>query len=129
MPKSTLRRFALWPALCAAVSAWAIDVPLTYVKHSDGEGPGQGGGFQQLVLTTAPPGSDYKLPAVSGPRWFALASIGGEKRCFLFTAKKAGDPPCSRIFFDADGNRDLTDNPPIDESPPPEGVPASLLLM
>ena len=120
MPRRAPRRSVLWLLLCAAASAWALEVPLKYVRHSDEEGPRQGGGFQELVLTTSPPGSEDKLPAVSGPRYFALASLGGEKRCFLFTAKKAGAAPYSRIFFDADGNHDFTDNPPIDESPPPE---------
>ncbi len=119
MPRSTLRRTALWPALCAAVSAWALDVPLTYVKHSDENTPAAGG-FQQLAVTTAAPGGDYKLPTLAGPRYFAFASLGGEKRCFLFTSRKAGDPPYTRLFFDANGNRDLTDEPPIDEAAPPQ---------
>ena len=120
MPRRALRRSVLWPLLCAAASAWALEVPLRYVRILDVEGPGKGDGFQKLVLTTSPPESDYELPAVSGPCYFALAALGGEKRCFLFTAKKAGDTPHSRLFFDADGNHDFTDNPPIDKSPLPE---------
>jgi hypothetical protein len=102
--------------LACATAALAIDVPLTYVKHTDDNAPSQGGGFQPLVLGTKAP-ADVKLPALSaeGPHYYATASLGGTPRCFVFTRKSGKDaPPCSRIYFDADGTRDLTGAKPLD---------------
>jgi hypothetical protein len=100
-------------------AAMAVDVPLRY-----GQCPSPGGGFHPhdrrvVETTTVRPAGDWKLPALKAkPAVYALTKLGETERLFILDRKDAEDTAYNRIWFDANGNRDLTDDPVLDLAPP-----------
>ncbi len=128
MSKHHLPRSIVTLGLCIAASVFALDVPLVYEKQDGASRLGQGAGYQQLMLSSTAPGGDYKLPALTGkgPHYYAVVTLGGATRCLVLTNASDKAAPCSRILFDANGNRDLTDDPPIDAAAAEDLVPESI---
>ncbi len=116
MRNGTALRVMFVLVLGAAVG-FTFEVPLTYVKDED---VCERSFIHRFKLSTALPRGDYKLPALIGaaPHYCALVSLGGTTRCIIFTRASGDALPCSRLYFDANGNRDLTDELPIDAAVP-----------
>lgn len=101
-----------------AAGAMALDVPLRYVEKSqwkEGYFPSGGEGVENKSAE-APPG-DWNLPElVSDQPVYALVKMGDEDRLMILDRKNKDDAQYSRIYFDANGNGNLTDDPPVDKS-------------
>lgn len=99
-----------------ASSALAIEVPLTYVRHEDGEGRGfQPSGYAGCALKPSLPPGEWKVPELTGPRpLYGLVVMNGKVRALALGRQSADDPFYNRLYFDANGNNDLTDDPAVD---------------
>ena len=99
-------------ALAISWGAFALDVPLTYQKASpETQEIGFSGGASPDLLLKCPPG-DWKLPELTGENpIYVLIELGDSKRLLIFDRGKATDSFYNRLHFDANGNKDLTDDP------------------
>ena len=101
-----------------AQSARPIEVPLTYQPFPEEmtESFFQLMGYaRQTVSTTAPEGN-WKLPEPVSKPFYCLITLGDMKRLAVLDRQSATDVFFTRIYFDKNGNGDLTDDPPLDGS-------------
>lgn len=108
-----------------ATAALGLDVQLKYVKfpefNRENPNAGQAAFYPRSMSFRGGSPDEYKKPAgdwklpnlISQYPIYYQASIAGEKRLMVFDQKDAKDN-YTRLYFDANGNRDLTDDPPID---------------
>jgi hypothetical protein len=112
----------LTPLLVGALAAGAaaLDIPLTYERYGDSGGSGGGfrpWGYFMPEKSTKPPAGTWKLPAfVCAKPLYAQVTLGSEQRLLVLDCAKAGDQFYSKLYFDANGNRDLTDDPVLASS-------------
>jgi hypothetical protein len=93
----------------------AIDVPLEYVKFPDKPKTYFPTGMARLQYKLDPPPGEWKLPPfVSAHPIYTLAKLGDEEKLLVLDRQKTEDEFYNRIFFDANANRDLTDDPIIE---------------
>ena len=124
--------------LLAPRAAVALEVPLEYVKFGDRTGGRvfQPFGYSQLTVSLARPAGEWRLPAFQSPQpLFALVTLADGQRLVAFdqvAGKEDGatgqllrdfgvsakaDEFYNRMYFDANGNRDLTDDAPVNGRP------------
>lgn len=100
-----------------APTTQTIEVPLTYVRYpdvEDSESPYSSRGELEMEILLELPDGKWKLPKLlSEQPLYALTPMGDTDHLFVLDRVKAGDPFFSRIYFDANGNGDLTDDAPI----------------
>ncbi len=100
---------------CVAATAIAVEVPLKYMKFPDKPETYFPSGMGRLKYTLDPPSGDWTFPEFgSSHPIYALAKLGDEERLLVLDRQKREDKFYNRIFFDANANRDLTDDPVID---------------
>jgi hypothetical protein len=98
-----------------ALSLLAIDVPLKYVKFPKNTKTYFPTGMARMKYKLSAPSGDWKLPEfVSTHPIYSLAKLGEEEKLFVLDRQKTEDEYYNRIYFDANGNRNLTDDPVID---------------
>ena len=101
--------------LCFTASAFAVQVPLKYTKYPDGSKSFHPSGSVGLDKTTKPPAGEWKMPRlISEYPVYAFVKIGDKKRLCVLVRQKKSDIFYNRLYFDSDGNYDLTDDPVID---------------
>ena len=112
---------AITKVMCLAVffvfasTLFAIEIPLKYVKYPDKPETYFPTGMAQLKYTLNPPPGDWKFPDfVSSHPIYSLVKLGDEEKLLILDRQKTEDEYYNRIFFDANANRDLTDDPVID---------------
>ena len=89
----------------------AVDVSLTYVTQANTREFFPSGFHSAEVTLDVPPG-EWKLPEFVAPKpAYALLEFGDRKHLVVFDFAKAEDDFYRRLFFDANGNGDLTDDP------------------
>jgi hypothetical protein len=108
------------PSIGAANEA-PIEIPLLYVKYPDqqkGFYPfgalffGMGGVGRQDISQL--PKGEWKLPElVCAKPLYGLVKFDNQERLVIADTKEKGDNFYNRLFFDANGNKDLTDDPII----------------
>jgi hypothetical protein len=109
-----------WLAL-VAFSIAAIEVPLTYETGTD-ENAYFPHGYHSSEVTLTKPGGPWRLPEfVSGKPAYATMKLGDNEYLFVFDAGSESDKFYNRLYFDANANRDLTDDPAIDAIRIPSG--------
>lgn len=119
---STCTRLGLYACLAfhilasvVSVRATTIEIPLEYVQHVDRRGVFQPQGFSTVSMRFEPPRGDWILPELIGPNpLYGTAQIGGQERLFILSRQNKEDVFYNRLHFDANGNRDLTDDPVIE---------------
>ena len=115
MSKFTAKTIVPFLLLCFTVSAFAVQVPLKYAKYPDGSKSFHPYGSIGLDKTTKPPSGQWKtLRLISEYPVYAFVKIGDKKRLCVLDRQKKNDIFYNRLYFDANGNRDLTDDPVID---------------
>ena len=93
----------------------ALDVKLTYWEVDAAARAYFPSGFGPVTTTFGVPAGDWKLPALNHKRpAHGLAQFADAERLLLFDAKSSSDDFYTRIYFDSNGNRDLTDDEPVD---------------
>lgn len=102
-------------ALTFAASALAVDIPLKFVKFPDGATGFVPAGMTSLKLMLEPPAGEWKLPKWTTEKpLFGVVKIGSAERLLALDRQKSEDKYYNRIYFDANANRDLTDDPIVD---------------
>ena len=105
----------LLAAFAFTASALAVDVPLKFVKFPDGATGFLPTGQTSLKLTLEPPAGEWKLPKLTTEKpLYGLAKFGPAERLLVIDRQKSGDKYYNRIYFDANANKDLTDDPILD---------------
>lgn len=100
-------------AMAGAAAAQAIEVPLTFEKLGEKEDGLRGWYYQGEEVTDG----RLKLPSPNAyPSFFVL---GGRQFYFAFDKANATDTFYSRLYFDANGNLDLTDDACIEAKEEP----------
>ena len=99
-----------------AQSARSNEVPLTYQPFP--EEPTEGilplFGYASQTVSTTPPDGNWKLPESVSRPLYCLITLGDMKRLAVLDRQSATDVFFTRIYFDKNGNGDLTDDPPLD---------------
>jgi hypothetical protein len=101
--------------LTFTASALAVDIPLKFVKFPDGATGFVPAGMTSLKLTLEPPAGRWKLPKWTTEKpLFGLVKIGSAEHLLALDRQKVEDKYYNRIYFDANANKDLTDDPIAD---------------
>jgi len=115
MSKSIIKLLCFMVFFFFASTLLAIDVPLKYVKFPEKPKTYFPTGMARLKYKLDPPAGDWKLPSfVSAHPIYSLVELGDEERLLILDRQKTANEFYDRIYFDADANRDLTDDPVID---------------
>jgi hypothetical protein len=117
MNRLILKLLATIIALWMTTAAFALDVPLTYARHPDEGESFRPGGTATLQSTLDRPSGEWKLPQLTSKQpIYAFAQLGDKNCLFILDRREADDFFYNRLYFDANGNKDLTDDPVIDGS-------------
>jgi hypothetical protein len=112
MRRTIPKLLAAFLGLCLAASAFAIDVPLKYQKHPAETKDFYPSGSNRFTFTLKQPSGDWKLPSlVSEKALYTLVKIGDAERLCVLDQQREDAKFYDRIYFDSNGNRDLTDDP------------------
>ncbi len=117
--------FAVTSSATAAAEASTIEVNLKFERYPE-EIPEEDEtfrpwGYSALESLSKPPDGKWKLPALKSKLpIYAFAPMGDEKRLFILDRKDPKDPFYNVLYYDANGNGDLTDDPVIQTPPPPK---------
>lgn len=101
------------PLLAASWAVGAINIPLSYERIPEKKGaPFFASGYERLPLALQAPGSGWKLPAFTSARpLFAVVRLGDSRFLVVLDQAETNSEYYSRMFFDANTNQDLTDDP------------------
>ncbi len=101
--------------LCFASALSAIDVPLRYLKYPEKQEAYFPGGLARMNKSLRAPTGIYKYPEfISKKPIYVRVKLGAEERLIIMDKQKPSDDFYNRIYFDANANNDLTDDPVID---------------
>ena len=104
----------LFSVLWLALPASALDVPLAYVRSEPGATELPPGGNLFLEAGKQPPAGEWKLPPLASKTpLYSLVRLAGQERLMIMDRQGAKDSFYNLIYFDANGNRDLTDDLPL----------------
>ncbi len=104
------------PLPSPAPSAGTIVIPLEYTVHSDGDDKSyQPIGYTTLTKMRHATSSFGRLPQLTGRApVFAVSRLGGHEYGFILDRHREEDPFYNRLYFDANANGDLTDDPVVE---------------
>jgi hypothetical protein len=72
------------------------------------------GGYVSASVSAQPPSGDWKLPSADGTApAYVTFDLAGRKRLFMLRKSSPVAPVYDQLWFDANDNRDLTDDTPI----------------
>lgn len=101
--------------ICLVTTAFGLEVPLKYEKYPERPRELLPPGYRSLDKTTDVPQGDWKLPKLKSKLpVYAMVKLGNKERLLILDRKNADDSFYNRLYFDANGNHDLTDDPVID---------------
>lgn len=103
--------------LLLVLYAPGVEVRLTYEEYAEetGRGAFQPYGSTRPELSLTCPEGEWKLPRLLSEKpVYALIQLGDERRLGVLDKVKKSDTFYRRIYLDLNGNRDLTDDRPID---------------
>jgi len=95
-------------------AAFALEVPIRYIKHKEPSETFLPYGSARLTGLNQCPEGEWKLPELKCKHpVYALSQMGDKSRLMILDAKP-GEKMYSLCYFDANGNSDLTDDPVIE---------------
>ncbi|UCF37781.1 MAG: hypothetical protein JSU96_02630, partial [Acidobacteriota bacterium] len=110
--RSFFRTLWLCVFVCSTAQALTLQVPLEYQRHSYVQDQFYPFGSTHFRPHLESPEGDWELPDfVSARPVFGILSLGDSEFLYILDRSGADDTFYSRIFFDINGNRDLTDDP------------------
>ncbi len=110
-----------------AAAAGALDVELTYQTRPEENQGFFPYGSQSAKASLAPPDGDWKLPsALVGTPMYLTVALGERPHLLVLDKEDETDPFYNRLHFDANGNRDLTDDPVHTNKPSISGTRLSV---
>ncbi len=100
---------------CLTTVALAVEVPLKYKKFPEKPKSFLPTFEVRLNNLIERPVGDWKMPElISNHPVYAFVKLGDRNQLCVLDCQNASDVFYNRIYFDANGNRDLTDDPVID---------------
>ncbi len=101
--------------LLLTASASGLDVPLKFEQYADRGRSLRPYGSSAPEKMIDRPAGDWKFPEFNSKfPVYAFAKLGEQDRLLVLDRTKQSDFFYNRIHFDANGNRDLTDDPVVD---------------
>ncbi|MBX7256244.1 MAG: hypothetical protein K1Y02_07765 [Candidatus Hydrogenedentes bacterium] len=101
-------------AMAAMAQVLALEVPLRYFSPPMGLENARRSGTQCVTVSQTPPPGEWKLPPmVARIPLFGLAKLGDAKHLIVLDCANPSDQFYTRFLFDANANRDLTDDPVV----------------
>lgn len=92
-----------------------IEIPLFYDRYLQENYYSRPGGEANIPFRTNPPAGEWKLPSLSAePPLFAQIPLGDSTYLAVLDRSSPTNRFYSRVYLDRNGNRDLTDDDPID---------------
>lgn len=114
MPKLITRLFMVCLILSVGSSLKAIDVPLKFKKIGDETQTLYSSGFRIMGGDHKAQFIGWKLPEFTDDNpLFGVAKFGDTELFMVFDRRKPDDPHYNTIYWDKNGNRDLTDDKAI----------------
>lgn len=102
-------------AYILSFSASGLEVPLSFEAFKDNADSFMPHGYQSLNGMPEKLAGEWKLPTlVSTKPLYQIVTLGDRQYFFVVDQQKADDRFYNRLYFDANGNGDLTDERPID---------------
>ena len=96
-----------------AATADVIEVPLTY--REPGEGEFQPQGYKPVQMQSMIPAGDWTLPdGLTDRAMYATIDLAGGSRLLVVDMVSPDDEFFTRLFFDVDGDGDLSNDPVIE---------------
>ena len=96
-------------------SASGLDVPLTYEKYPDKPQSYRPQGSSNMYIVEESPSGYGEFPEIKSEQpLFSFISLGDTKRLVMLDVRNKDDYFYNRLYFDANGNGDVTDDPVID---------------
>ena len=91
-----------------------IEVPLSYLAFPEEDAAYCPGGYGRQTLSASPPPGDWTLPDFSDKHpLYAVMELGDSRFLAVLDRKPANAPFYNRLYFDRNGNGDLTDEEPL----------------
>ena len=112
------------PATIAFASSGGdgLEIPLEYLRYpeeEDAEGPYTYRGELILACRPTPPAGKWTLPTLNTKHpVYATARLGDREHLCILDFQRAGSTFYDRLYFDANANGDLTDDPVGDATEP-----------
>ncbi len=122
-------RFWVVPWLLAiALNATALEVQLTYETQTD-EGKYFPHGYQGGNVRLEVPQGRWELPdLVAKTPAYTTLQLGDNEYLLVFDFARSSNEFYNRLYFDANGNRDLRDDPVISAEATPRGSDRSMFM-
>lgn len=121
MKKLAVKLGIILSGFCFTAALFAIEVPLKYEKYPDEPKTFLPSGSVQLNIRPRGiplPGDPWTLPHLNTENpAYAFAKIGDKERLLVLDVQKKGDSSYNRLYFDANGNHNLRDDPVFDALP------------
>jgi hypothetical protein len=121
MNKFAVKLGIIFLGFCFTAALFAIEVPLKYEKYPDAPKSFLPSGSVQLNIRPRGiplPGDPWTFPHLNTENpAYAFAKIGDKERLFVLDIQKKGDSSYNRLYFDANGNHNLRDDPVFDALP------------
>jgi hypothetical protein len=115
MTERTLKVLMFVLVFCVTTSAFGLEVSIKYERHADGTAGFRPSGVAPLQVTADVPSGDWKLPELkSKPPIYAITHFGEKPRLLILDRQNASDFFYNRLYFDSNGNGDLTDDAVLD---------------
>ncbi len=101
-------------SLLPAGRGLALEVPMTFRPLSSTAQDSLGEDAHRLARWTRPPAGNWKLPSFRAPNpLFSMVSLGGSRHLLVLDKKNPRAPFYDRLFFDSNGDGDLTNDPVV----------------
>ena len=102
-------------AVILGLPALALDFPLTYERHSEEDGGFRPNGYAHIDVSKKPPPGNWTLPAlVCKAPVYGVIALGDREHLLVLDQQKEDDSFYNRLYFDANANSDLTDEPAVE---------------
>jgi|GEM_PF-2915138 len=116
------RLVPLFLAMALAASASGLEVRLEYQKHTDEIQGARPSGATFVSPRLDCPGGDWKLPDFASAKpFFGVFCLGDSEFLYALDRSEGAGTAYDRLFFDQNGNRDLTDDPVLGGGIVPSG--------
>lgn len=103
----------------ARLAGPSIEIPLIYDRHPENSKTFHPSGYSSCPILTSPPAAgQWKLPEFIGPMpLYSVVQLGDSRFLAVLDRQTPADAFYNRLFFDRNGNGDLTDDEPLAGDP------------
>jgi hypothetical protein len=97
------------------LKSFSLDVSLYFIKTMSQWESFSPQGYGNCQLRSSIPPGDWKLPKITSKNpWYGIIRLGDKQHLIITDIKKAEENGYSRLWFDSNGDGDLTDEKPLD---------------